>query len=54
VVQVNLLEMQFADYLLKDHAHTPNITDYRNREEQSVMERLSLLNSVLRGETLFS
>lgn len=53
VVQLDLEELQFAPYLYEDHEKTPNITDYRNNEGQSIMERLSILKSVIKGETLF-
>lgn len=54
VVQLNLEELQFARYLLKDHELTPNITDYRNRDGQSIMERLSVLKSAIEGEPIFT
>ena len=53
VVQLDLQELQFAPYLYKEHEKTPSITDYKNSEGQSIMERLSVLKSVIRGETLF-
>ena len=53
VVQLDLEELQFAPYLYEEHEHTPSITDYKNSEGQSIMERLSVLKSVIRGETLF-
>ena len=54
VVQMDLQELQFATYLHEEHENTPSITDYKNSEEQSIMERLSILKSVIKGETLFS
>ncbi len=54
VVQMDLQELQFATYLHEEHENTPSITDYKNSEEQSIMERLSKLKSVIKGETLFS
>ena len=54
VVQMDLQELQFATYLHEEHENTPSITDYKNSEEQSIMERLSNLKSVIKGETLFS
>lgn len=53
VVQVDLSELHFAPYLYEEHERTPNITDYKDREGQSIMERLSILKSVIRGETIF-
>ena len=53
VVQLDLEELGFATYLYEDHEKTPNINDYRNGEGQSIMERLSILKSVIKGETLF-
>lgn len=53
VVQLDLQELQFAPYLYEEHENTPSITDYKNREGQSIMERLFELKSVIRGETLF-
>ena len=54
VVQLDLEQMRFAPYLYNEHENTPNITDYKNSEGQSIMERLSILKSVIKGETLFS
>ena len=53
VVQLNLEELDFAPYLYKEHENTPSITDYKNSEGDSIMDRLSILKSVIRGETLF-
>lgn len=53
VVQLDLLELQFAPYLYEEHENTPSITDYKNSEGQSIMERLSVIKSVIKGETLF-
>lgn len=53
VVQLDLRELQFAPYLYEEHENTPSITDYKNSEGQSIMERLSILKSVIKGETLF-
>lgn len=52
VVQIDLEEMQFADYLHEEHENTPTINDYKNRDGESIMERLSILKSVIKGETL--
>lgn len=54
IVQLDLEELQFAPYLYIEHEKTPSITDYKNSEGQSIMERLSILKSVIKGETLFS
>lgn len=54
VVQLDLEELQFAPYLYEEHEKTPSIADYKNREGQSIMERLSILKSVIKGERLFS
>lgn len=53
VVEKDLKAMGFASYLHNEHDRTPSITDYRNMEGQSIMERLSELKSVIRGESLF-
>lgn len=53
VVQLDLQELQFAPYLYEEHENTPSITDYKNSEGQSIMERLFVLKSVIKGETLF-
>ena len=53
VVQLDLQELQFAPYLYEEHENTPSITDYKNSKGQSIMERLSILKSVIKGETLF-
>ena len=53
VVQLDLQELHFATYLYIEHENTPSITDYKNSEGQSIMERLSILKSVIKGETLF-
>lgn len=53
VVQLDLQELQFAPYLYEEHENTPSITDYKNSEGQSIMERLSILKSAIKGETLF-
>ena len=53
VVQLDLQELRFAPYLYEEHENTPSITDYKNSEGQSIMERLSILKSVMKGETLF-
>ena len=53
VVQLNLEELDFAPYLYREHENTPSITDYKNSEGDSIMDRLSILKSVIRGETLF-
>ncbi|MCR5241003.1 MAG: hypothetical protein K6E15_12720 [Prevotella sp.] len=52
VVQLDLEELNFAPYLYEEHEKTPSITDYKNSEGQSIMERLSILKSVIKGETL--
>lgn len=54
IVQLDLQELQFATYLYKEHENTPSITDYKNGEGQSIMERLSIIKSAIKGETLFS
>ncbi len=48
VVQVDLRKMHFASYLYKEHEKTPSITDYLNPAGESIMERLSELQSILR------
>lgn len=53
VVQLDLKEKKFAPYLYKDHENTPNINDYRDTDGKSIMVRLSILKSVIRGESLF-
>ena len=53
VVQCDLKKSKFAPYLYQEHEKTPSITDYKNREGQSIMERLSILKSAIKGETLF-
>lgn len=53
VVGRDLRELGFATYLYKEHERTPSISDYRNIEGQSIMERLAEIKSVIRGETLF-
>ena len=54
VVQLDLQDLQFAGYLHEEHEKTPSINDYRNKEGQSIMERLSVIKSVIKGETLFN
>ena len=54
IVQQDLQELQFAPYLYEEHENTPSITDYKNSDGQSIMERLSILKSVMKGEILFS
>lgn len=53
VVRLNLQELQFAPYLYEEHENTPNITDYKDSEGQSIMQRLFDIKSVINGETLF-
>lgn len=53
IVQLDLQELRFAPYLYEEHEKTPSITDYKNSEGQSIMERLSILKSAIKGETLF-
>lgn len=53
IVQLDLRELRFAPYLYEEHEKTPSITDYKNSEGQSIMERLSVLKSVIKGESLF-
>jgi hypothetical protein len=53
IVQLDLHELNFAPYLFEEHEKTPSITDYKNSEGQSIMERLSILKSVIKGDTLF-
>lgn len=52
VVQLDLRELNFASYLYEEHENTPSINNYKNREGESIMERLSVLKSVINGETL--
>lgn len=54
IVQLDLQKLGFAPYLYEEHEKTPSITDYKNREGQSIMERLSILKSAIKGETLFN
>ncbi|MCR5579597.1 MAG: hypothetical protein K6F74_10415 [Prevotella sp.] len=54
VVQLDLQELQFAPYLYNEHENTPSISDYKNSEGQSIMERLSIIKSAIKGESLFS
>ncbi len=54
IVQLDLQELRFAPYLYEEHENTPSITDYKNSEGQSIMERLSVLKSAIKGENLFS
>ena len=49
IVQIDLEELEFAPYLYEEHENTPSITDYKNSEGQSIMERLSILKSVING-----
>ena len=53
IVQRDLKKLHFAPYLYEEHEKTPSITDYRNREGQSIMDRLSILKSAIKGETMF-
>ena len=53
IVQLDLRELRFAPYLYEEHEKTPSITDYKNSEGQSIMARLSVLKSVIKGESLF-
>jgi hypothetical protein len=53
IVQLDLQELRFAPYLYEEHEKTPSITDYKNSAGQSIMERLSILKSAIKGETLF-
>lgn len=53
IVQLDLQKLHFASYLYEEHEKTPSITDYKNSEGQSIMERLSILKSAIKGETLF-
>ena len=53
IVQLDLRELRFAPYLYEEHEKTPSITDYKNSEGQSIMARLSVLKSVIKGENLF-
>ena len=53
IVQLDLQKLQFAPYLYQEHENTPSITDYKDKNGESIMERLSILKSVIRGETLF-
>lgn len=54
IVQLDLRELRFASYLYEEHEKTPSYIDYKNSEGQSIMERLSVLKSVIKGESLFS
>ena len=54
IVQIDIQELRFAPYLYEEHKNTPSITDYKNSEGQSIMERLSKLKSVIKGESLFN
>lgn len=54
IVQIDLQELHFAPYLYSEHHNTPSITDYKNSEGQSIMERLSILKSAIKGESLFN
>ena len=54
IVQKDLEDLNFAPYLYEEHENTPSINDYKNREGHSIMERLSTLKSVIRGEITFS
>lgn len=53
IVQKDLEAMKFAPYLYEEHENTPSITDYKDSKGQSIMERLSVLKSVIRGEFIF-
>ncbi len=53
IVQLDLQELRFAPYLYEEHDKTPSITEYKNSQGQSIMERLSILKSAIKGETLF-
>lgn len=53
IVQLDLEELHFASYLYEEHENTPTINDYKNRDGKSIMDRLSILKSVIRGESLF-
>ena len=52
VVQLDLEKLNFAPYLYEEHENTPSINNYKDREGESIMERLSVLKSVIKGETL--
>ena len=54
IVQLDLRELRFAPYLYEEHEKTPSITDYKNSEGQNIMDRLSILKSAMKGESLFS
>ena len=53
IVQLDLQELQFAPYLYTEHEKTPSISDYKNREGKSIMDRLSVLKSAIKGESPF-
>ena len=53
VVQVDLGKHNYARYLHNNHEKTPNINDYKNSEGESIMDRLSMLKSVIKKETPF-
>ncbi len=54
VIQMDLQERGFAPYLLVDHSNTPSITDYKNSNKESIMERLFVLKSAFNRETIFN
>lgn len=54
IVQKDLRKLMFAPYLYEEHEKTPSINDYKNSEGLSIMERLSILKSAIKGERLFS
>lgn len=54
VVQRDLKEWNFATYLYDEHKLTPSINDFKDRDGNSIMERLSTLKSAIKGERLFS
>lgn len=53
IVQVDLMELQFAPYLYEEHEKTPSIADYKNSEGRNIMDRLFQLKSVISGDSPF-
>ena len=53
VVQVDLEKHNYARYLHNNHEKTPSINDYKNSKGESIMDRLSMLKSVIKRETPF-
>lgn len=53
VMNVDIRKMGFAPYLLEEHANTPPLTDYRNKDGESALERLQVLKSAFHKESIF-